>query len=177
MLIARGHQLKKVVCLSWCQARVSHLINDENTRGGVATEPLTHQARIGSGIQGLSQMGERGKQRRIPSRQSFDSKRQAQVCFPNARGSQKNHVGGGLDKGEIGQFPEPPFGEAGLKGKIKGLQRFERWQTSCSHPPLSCSPISSLNLGPKSAGEEQFIGPLFLPCCLKEGRQDLLQLG
>jgi hypothetical protein len=57
-----------------------------------------------------------------------------------------------------------------LKSKIKGFQRFERWQTCGTHAPFGGAPIASLDLGSNRAAEKGFIGPLFLPGRLKEDR-------
>jgi len=92
------------------------------------------------------------------------------VGFPSARRPQKQDIGGRLHKREIGQFPQQPLGEAGLKGKIKGFQRFERRQTCCAHAPFGGAPIASLDLGRKRAAEKGLIGPLLLPGRLKERR-------
>ncbi len=56
MLIASSDQLEEVMRLPCCEPGVSHLINDENTRGGVATESLTHQAWMGCGFKRLGKL-------------------------------------------------------------------------------------------------------------------------
>ena len=62
MLIASGDQLKEMMRLPRRKLGVAHLVDHENTGGGIATKPLPHQTRIGSGVQRLGQVGEGGKQ-------------------------------------------------------------------------------------------------------------------
>ncbi len=81
MLIASSDQFKEMMRLSGRKLGVAHLVDHENTGGGIATKPLAHQARIGSGVQRLGQVGQRGKQSRIARRQGLDRERQAEVCF------------------------------------------------------------------------------------------------
>ena len=105
VLIASGDQLKEMVRLCRREFGVAHLIDHQHTGGRVAAKLLSHQARIRGGIERLGQVRQRGKQGRIPRGERFDRKRQAQVCFPGARWTQKQDVRGGLHKGEIRQFP------------------------------------------------------------------------
>src|SRR6266446_998998 len=126
VLIASGDELKEMMRLSGRKLGIAHLVDHENTRGGIATQPLANQARIGSGVQRLGQVGQGGKQSRIARSPRLDRERQAEVCFPNPWRSQEDDVGRGLDKREISQFPQQSFAEAGLKGKIKRLQGFDR---------------------------------------------------
>ena len=170
MLVASRHQLKELVRLSWRQFGIADLIDDQHTGAGVATQALAHQTRIGSTFQGLRQVRERGEERRIAGGQCLDRERQTEVGFPRTRRSQKQDIRGRLHKREIGQFPQQPLGEAGLKGKLKGFQRFERRQASRAHAPLGGAPSASLDLGSNRAAEKGFIGPLFLPSRLIEGR-------
>ena len=65
MFVPRRHQLKEMVSLSWRQFGVAHLIDHQHAGAGVATQPLAHQTGIRSTLQRLSQVRERGKQRRI----------------------------------------------------------------------------------------------------------------
>src|SRR2546421_8470060 len=96
---------------------------------------------------------------------------------PSARRPQKDDVAGALHKRKIRQLPQESFGEVRLKGKIKGLQSLDRRQACCRHAPFRCALIAPLNLSSNRAVEKQLVGPLFLPCCLKERGQGLLQLG
>src|SRR5258708_25710195 len=122
--------------LSWGEFGVADLINHQHTWGGVAAEALANQTRIGRRVQRLRQLGEGGEQSGIASGERFHGKRQREMRFPNARRSQKNHVGCRLDKGESSQLPKQPLREIGLKSKVKSLQRLDRWKTGCRHAAL-----------------------------------------
>ena len=97
--------------------------------------------------------------------------------FPVPGGPEKHDIRGALHKGEIGQFPQQPFGKARLKGKVEGLQRFDNGQTGGGHASFCGTTITPLQLSRNGALEELLIGPLLLPRRLKERRQGLLQLG
>src|SRR5260370_16394119 len=146
MLIASGDQLKEMMRLLGSQPRIADLINDENTRGGVATKPLTYQAGIGGRLKRLCELRERRKQGRMPCRQGLDRKREAEVCFPDSRGSQKNHILPRLNEREVSQFPHQPLRDAGLKREIKGLQGFGDRKSCRLDPPLSRTQVASLHL-------------------------------
>src|SRR6266496_5355059 len=127
------------------QPCIADLINDENTRGGVATKPLTYQAGIGGRLKRLCELGERRKQGRMPCRQGFDRKRDAEMGFPHSRGSPKNYIHGGLNEREVGEFPHQPLGDAGLKREIKGLQGLGDRKSCGLDPSLSRTQVASLH--------------------------------
>ena len=81
MLVASGHQLKEMVSLGRRQVGYTNLVDDQHTGGGVATQPLAHQTRIRGALQGLSQVGQGGKERGIACGQRLDRERQTQVGF------------------------------------------------------------------------------------------------
>src|SRR6266496_5604258 len=122
------------------------LINDENTMGGVATKPLTYQAGRGGRLKRLCELRERRKQGRMPCSQGFDRKRDAEMRFPNSRGSQNNHIRGGLNEREVGEFAHQPLGDAGLKRELKGLQGLGDRKSCGLDPPLSGTQVASLHL-------------------------------
>src|SRR5260370_7945882 len=113
MLIASGDQLKEMMRLLGSQPRIADLINDENTRGGVATKPLTYQAGIGGRLKRLCELRERRKQGRMPCRQGLDRKREAEGCFPDSLVSQQNPILTPLNQREHSPFRPHPLKDAG----------------------------------------------------------------
>ena len=75
------------------QFGVADLVNHQHPGGRVATQMLSHQTRIRGALQRLSQLGERGKERRIACDQGLDRERQTEVRFAGARRSQKHDIG------------------------------------------------------------------------------------
>ena len=63
MDVSRRHQLKEMVSLCRRQFGVAHFVDHQNTRGGVAAQPLPHETGIGSTSLRLRQVRERGKER------------------------------------------------------------------------------------------------------------------
>ena len=59
VLVASGDQLEEVASLLLRELRVAHFIDDQQTGGDVAAQALSHQAGMGSTLQGLRQFGER----------------------------------------------------------------------------------------------------------------------
>src|SRR5438128_6923106 len=91
------------------------------------------------------------------------------LWFAGAWRSQKHDISRCAHKGEIRQFPQQALREGGLKGKIKGFQRFEYRQARRGHAPLCSATVASLDLGRNGAAEKGLIGPLLVPGRLKEG--------
>jgi hypothetical protein len=97
--------------------------------------------------------------------------------FPNPRRPQKNDVGRPLEKREISQFPQQPFGQIRLEGKVERFQGFDDRKMGRSHSPFRCTPITPFHFRSQRPLQKLLVGPLLLPGSLKERGQSLLSLG
>lgn len=79
MLITGSDQLEEVMSLLGREPGVADFINDQQAGRDVATQPLTHEARVRGALQRLREFRQRRKQDRMSLGQRPISQREAQV--------------------------------------------------------------------------------------------------
>src|SRR5579875_425275 len=130
-----------------------------------------------STLQRLSKLGKRGKEHRMADGQRSIRQRQAQVRFPGARRSEKDNIGAGSHKREVGQLAQPALGERGLEREIEPVQglfgRNTRTLESAGHRLL----FAAIQLRSQSALQEGLIGPLLGPRAFENLWQLCFQIG
>src|SRR5215469_15537926 len=114
MLIASSDELEEMMSLLLGQPSVAHFVNDQQTRGDIASQTLAQQAGMRSALQRLCQVCQRRKHHGMARCERPIRKRQTQMRFPCSGRAQEHQIGAGPDKGEIGQFPQSALREGWL---------------------------------------------------------------
>jgi len=79
MLIAGRHQFEKVVCLLLGERGVAHFVDHQHTRCNVASQALSHEARVRCTFEGLCQLAQGRKEHRMSRCERLVGERQAQL--------------------------------------------------------------------------------------------------